>query len=160
MQVPLTMPNALEDPVGGQAFLDRADQRDAARHRGLESQHDAVPARLLEQLGAVVGEERLVGGDHVLAGGERLEDERARRLEAADQLDHDLDLRVVEHPVGVADQRQPRQVEPLARPRQVGVGDAAKHEPAARALLHLGAVALQDLDDAAAHRAEARAGRS
>ena len=100
----------------------------------------AAPPRLLEQLGAVVGEQRLVGGDHVLAGRERPQDERARGLEPADQLDDDLDRRVVED----AGRRRPvsgsaRQVEALARPREVGVGDAAQREPAARALLELGA---------------------
>ncbi len=75
-----------------------------------------------------------------------------------DQLDDDLDLRVVEDLVRVADQREPREVEPLARPREIGVGDAAEHEPAARALLHLGAVALKHLDHAAADRAEAEKG--
>jgi hypothetical protein len=117
-----------------------------------------VAARFLEQLAPVMGEERLVGGDHVLARRERLEDERARRLEAPDQLDDDLDLRVVEGLVGVGHQGELRQVEPLARPLHVGLGDAVKHEPAARPLLHLGAMGLQHFDHAAAHRAESEKG--
>ena len=40
------------------------------------------------------GEQRLVGGDDVLAVGDRLEHERARRLDAADQLDDDVDVRI------------------------------------------------------------------
>jgi len=49
----------------------------------------------------VVGEQRLVGGHHVLAGGERFQDERPCRLEAADQLDDDVDRRIGEETLGI-----------------------------------------------------------
>ncbi len=45
----------------------------------------------LQQLGAVLREELLVGGHHRLAGGEGGELDGARRLDAADQLDDDVD---------------------------------------------------------------------
>ena len=47
-----------------------------------------------EDLVAVPGEQRLVGGDDVLAVGDRLQDERPRRLDTADQLDDDVDVRM------------------------------------------------------------------
>ena len=132
-----------EDAIGGQALLDGADQRDAPCDGGLEPDHHTVLPRLGEDLRAVMGQEGLVGGDHVLAGGERFQDKRAGGLEAAHQLDHDLHRRVVQHLVRIADQRQRPEVEPLARPREIRVRDAAEHEPAAGALLHLGAVAFE-----------------
>src|SRR5206468_4273075 len=52
----------------------------------------------------------------------------------------------------------PPAVESVARAGEIGVGDAAEHEPAAGALLHLGAVALEHLDHTAAHRAEPQEG--
>ena len=121
-----------QHPVGDQAFLDRADQRDAAGHRRLEAQRHAVAARRLVELGAVVGEQRLVGRHHVLAGGQRAQDEGARRLEAADQLDHDVDGGIGEDPRRVVGHRQRREVEPLARADEVGVGDRPPRSGARR----------------------------
>ncbi len=144
-----------QDPVRDQPFLDRADQRDAAGHRRLERERHAAPARLVVELGAVVGEQRLVGGDHVLAGGERLQDEGPRRLEPADQLDHDMDRRIVENPRGVRRHRQPGQVEAFAAAGDVDVGDRAELQPAAGALLEGGALRVEELHDAGADRAEA-----
>src|SRR5206468_9811161 len=143
-----------QDPVGDQAFLDRADQRDAAGHGRLEREGHPTPARLVVELGAVVGKERLVGGDHVLAGGERLQDEGPGRLEAADQLDDDVDRRIVEDPRGVRRHRKLGQVETLATAGDVDVGDRAEPQPAAGALFQGGALRVEDLDDAGADRAE------
>ena len=65
--------------------------------RAFERDHHALRVRGGEDLVAVPREQRLVGGDHVLAVGDRLQDERARRLDAADQLDDDVDVRMREH---------------------------------------------------------------
>ena len=59
------------DRLAGQRLAQRPDQRDAAGHRRLEQQVDAGRGRGLEQLGAAVGQELLVAGDHRLAGLER-----------------------------------------------------------------------------------------
>ena len=80
------------DLVAGQRLAQRLDDGDAAGHRRLEVEGDAVLLGQLGELGAVLGEQRLVGGDDVLAG-------RQRRLHralggpvlAADQLDEDVD---------------------------------------------------------------------
>jgi len=69
-----------------------------------------------------------------------------------------MKVRAGSRPVGVADQREPPEVESLARPGEIGVGDAAEHEPAAGARLHLRAVTLEHLDHATADRAEAQEG--
>src|SRR5262249_6690764 len=85
--------------------------------------------------GAVVRQQRLVGGHDVLAGGERAQDERTRWLETADQFDDDLHPRIAEDLRGVAGHRQRGQVKALARTDEVGVGDRGEREPAAGALL-------------------------
>ncbi len=144
--------------VGDQAVLHRADQRDAARHRGLEPQHDPVAPRLLEQLGPVVGEQGLVGGHHVLARLQGAQDEGARGLEPADQLDHDLHRGIVDGLGRVGGQRQAREVDPFAGSGEVGVGHAAQRERAARALGQLGAVALEDPGHPAPDGAEPQEG--
>src|SRR5436309_1611571 len=55
---------------------------------------------------------------------------------------------------GVGRQRQRLEVQPLARARQVRVGDGGQHEPCAGALLEHRAAGLEDLHDAAADGAE------
>ena len=56
------------DLVAGQRLAQRLDDRDAAGHRRLEIEGDAVLLGELGKLGAMLGEQRLVGGDDVLAG--------------------------------------------------------------------------------------------
>ena len=95
----------------------------------------------------MVGQERLVRGDHVLAGGEGSRDERARGLETPDQLDHDLDRRVRQHAGGVGGQRQRLEIEALASAEEVGVGDRGQGEPSAGPLLQHLTSTLEDLRD-------------
>jgi hypothetical protein len=76
------------------------------------------------------------------------------RLEAADQLDDDLDGRIVDGLARVGGEGQARQVDPVARSGEVRVGHAPEGEAAPRALGHLRAVALEDLGHAAADRAQ------
>ena len=54
----------------------------------------------------------------------------------------------------VARQRQALEVEPLAGPGEVGVGDGGQGQPRAGALLEHRAAALEDLDDARTDGAE------
>jgi hypothetical protein len=82
-------------------------------------------------------EERLVGGDDVLAGAERLEDERARGLEPADQLDDDRDTGIAHDVVdGLEDAAtlEILEVEALARRVLVEVRDGGELETAPRTL--------------------------
>src|SRR5690606_3335202 len=82
------------DTVGRQALADRLDHGDAARHRGLEGDDDAPLAGAGEDLVAMHRDQRLVGGDHVLAVLDGLEHQFERQGIAADQLDDDIDLGV------------------------------------------------------------------
>ena len=112
------------DPVGGEAFAQRLDDRNAAGDRALERDHHALRVRRGEDLVAVAGEQRLVRGDHVLAVGDRLQDERSRRLDAADQLDDDVDVGVREHDRGIGGEVDAgRTARQLARALDRALGD-------------------------------------
>ena len=82
------------DGVAGEPLGQRLDHRDAAGDRGLEAQRDAAGLGGGGELGAVAGEHRLVGGDEVLAAGERrLGGGLGRAVLAADRLDDEVDVR-------------------------------------------------------------------
>ena len=83
-----------------QRLAQRADDRDAAGDRRLEEQVDAGGLGGREQLGAGGGEQLLVAGDHRLARLEGGEDQLAGRLDAADDLDDDVDVGVGDHGAG------------------------------------------------------------
>jgi hypothetical protein len=102
-----------------------------------------------------MGEQRLVGGHHVLATGEGAQDERAGGLQAADQLDDEVNGRIVQHAPGVAHHRQRAQVQALARAREIGVGDRGQSQAGAGALLQHRAAPLEDLHHAGPDGAEA-----
>ena len=139
-----------DEAVGGQAVAEGPDDRHPAGHRGLEAeQHPAAPGRL-EQLRPVGGHQRLVGRDHVLAGGDRPEDERPGRLEPADQLDDDRGPRVGEDALHVGGERPVAEREPRARRGDVAVGDGGDGQAAAGLGLQAGPVLPVDLEHAAA----------
>jgi hypothetical protein len=81
------------DAVGREAFAQRLDDRDATGHGRFERHHHALLLRRREDLGAMHGEQRLVGGDHVLAGRDGFHHQLARDAIAADQFDDDVDGR-------------------------------------------------------------------
>ena len=78
------------DPVASQGLPHRADQRDRPADGGLEVQVD--PGRLGRgvERRAVLAEQLLVRGHDRCPGFERGEQQGPRRLDAADQLDHDV----------------------------------------------------------------------
>ena len=143
------------DAVGGQALAQCLDDRDAARHRGLERHHHAPLLRRREDLVAMPGEQRLVGGDHVLAVLDRLQDQILRDLGAADQLDHDVDVgiahdreRIGGHLGGAADD--------ALGALQILVRDDLKRDGAAGAAGDFFLIAAQDRKRAAAYGADAQ----
>ena len=141
------------DAVRGQAFAQRLDDRDAARHRRLERDHHALVLRGLEYLVAVRREQRLVRGDHMLAVGDRLHHQFLRDAVAADQLDDDIHFRIAHHRecivghAALAAGDFLRQLQILVRHD----GDADRAPGAARDLF---GVALQHGEGAAADRAD------
>src|SRR5690606_4108580 len=84
------------DAVGRQTFADRLDDRDAAGNRRFEGDDHALLAGTGEDLVAMHGDQRLVGGNHVLAVVDGLEYQFLGQGVAADQLDDDVDLGVID----------------------------------------------------------------
>jgi hypothetical protein len=76
-----------------QALAHHLDHRNAAGNRALEIEGNAMLLGERGERRPVMGEQRLVGGDHMLAGAECGLDRVLRgALLAADQLDEDVDL--------------------------------------------------------------------
>ena len=142
------------DAVGGEPLAQRLDDRDAAGHRRLEGDHHAMFARRFENLGAVFGEQRLVGGDDMLARADRLQHQLARDAAAADQFHHDGDVRVGDDLAGVADDLR-TVAHQGAGAFGVEVGDHRDLDAAAGAAADFLLVARQHLESAAANRANA-----
>jgi hypothetical protein len=84
------------DAVGGQAFTQRLDDGDATGHGRFEGDHHALLLGRGEDFGAMHGEQRLVGGNDMLAIGDGLHDHFLGHAIAADQLDDDVDFRVID----------------------------------------------------------------
>src|SRR5699024_10109650 len=95
--------NALQgsDAVCLHAVRKGADDGDAARAARLEIEPAAAAFGSSFQLRPVFGEHLLVGGDDALARFQRLDEEGLCRLDAAEELRDDGDLRVVHHSVDV-----------------------------------------------------------
>ena len=80
------------DGVAGQSLPQRLHDRNGAADRGLEIERNLVLLGERGQFDAMLRQERLVGGDHRLAGLQRRRDRRPRRIAvAADQLDERID---------------------------------------------------------------------
>ena len=129
-------PHDPPDRLAAEALAQRPHERDAAGDGGLEEQVDAVVVGGVEQLDADVGQQLLVRGDDRLAAGQRGGDQLAGRLDAADDLDDDVDVGIGDDVVGVAGQHAGRQVD-VTVARQVADGDAGDLELHARAGLDL-----------------------
>jgi len=142
------------DAVGGQALAQRLDDGNAAGHRGFKSHHHAALAGCGKDFRAVHGQQRLVGGDHVLAGSNGLQHQAARNAGAANQLDDDVDGRVADdlarighHGSGIAHH--------FARSGHVAPRHGLDDDFTPGAALDLGLVALQDVEHAAADNTKA-----
>ena len=145
----------LVDAVGGEAFADRLDDRDAPADAGLEAQVDAVFFRGGVEFRPVFGEQGLVGGDDRFAGAEGFIDELPGDADATDQFDDDLDVGVLDdrHRVGCADGRiQPGNLGGV----EVQIRHPAQLEREARAIAEV-ALAVEDkIRDPRANVAEAQ----
>ena len=90
--------------VGRQRLAQRLDDRDGAGDRRLEVEGNAALLGELGQLGAVVGQQRLVGGHDVLAGLQRgFDGLPGGALLAADQLDEHIDRRIDGQSLGLVE---------------------------------------------------------
>ena len=103
----------------------------------------------LEQLDADVGEQLLVGGDDRLAAGQRRRDQLAGRLDAADDLDDEVDVGVGDDVVGVAGEHARTELD-VAVARQVAHGDPGDLQLDAGARLDLLGLGGHEADEGAA----------
>ena len=137
------------DVVGGQPLAQRLDDGNAADDGGLEGHHDATRLRGAEDLVAVHRDQRLVGGDHVLAVGDGAQHQLARRRIAADELDDDVHVRIIDDGKGVVADA-PDVVEPANALRVVLARGGMRNADAAPGTARdLRGVAGQDRDGAA-----------
>ena len=119
------------DVVGRQVAGDRIEHGRAAADRRLEPERRALRAGDLLQLRAVVGQDVLVGRDDRLARVQRLGDQRAGRLVAAQQLDDHVHVVAPDHGRGIGDDDLARHA-PIDGALDVHVGDGheLEHSPA------------------------------
>src|SRR5262249_19426557 len=141
------------DAVGGEPLAQRFDDGYAATDRTFERDHDVFLPGCREDLVAVLREQRLVCCDDVLAAGECLEDQFLRYAGAPDELDHDVDIRVVDHFVGIGRDRG-ASASNAARSREVLIGDQLYGNGASGAPRDFLLVALEDGESTPSHRAD------
>jgi hypothetical protein len=105
-----------------------------------------------------VGEQRLVGRDHVLAVVDRAQHEFARDAGAADHFRDDRDRRIVDDRVEVIGQRHAAgfAAERRVRLGRVAHGNACNLDATTRATFDFFLIAAQYREGAAAYRAEAQ----
>src|SRR5699024_12884388 len=80
------------DLVTGHRTTQGADHGDRAGHGRLEVQVGAGGVDGLGQLAGVLGQQRLVGGDHRLTVAQGLEEEGAWHVDATHEFDDDVDV--------------------------------------------------------------------
>ena len=135
----------LVDAGRRERLLQHAHDRDGGAGRGLVAQLRAAAVGSRLQLGAVAREQLLVGRDDRDAALEQLAEVAERRLDAAHDLGHDLDRRVVADVLEAIGQQARRGALALAG----GVAHERAHDahgPARHALDDVGALAQQPVD--------------
>ena len=142
------------DAVRGETFAQRLDDRDAAGHGAFERHHHALLVRSGEDLGAVHREQRLVCGDDVLAGLDRVHHQHARDAIAADQLDDDVDLGMRDHLAAIGHDLH-LVADDAAGALGVQVGNHRDLDAATGAPADLFLISPQHVERAAAHGADA-----
>ena len=76
--------------VSAQAGAQRGENGHSSGHRGAELKLASLLRGQLQKIGAVARDQLLVGRDHRLAGLQRRAHDLLRRIQAADQFDHDV----------------------------------------------------------------------
>ncbi|MCY1167141.1 hypothetical protein D9M73_70980 [compost metagenome] len=143
------------DAVGSQTFTQRLDDGNATSHCSLKSHHHALAACGGKDLGAMHGQQGLVGRDHMLAGFNRFQYQLLCDAIAAYQLDHDVDFRVGNHRTGIGNHLHILTDSGL-RTCSVQVRHHGDFNAATGAAQDLALVALQYVEYAAAYGAYAQ----
>ncbi|MPM49429.1 hypothetical protein SDC9_96159 [bioreactor metagenome] len=145
------------DAVGGQCLAQRFDDGNAARHCGFVGELAAMCLCGGGQFFPMQRQKRLVGGDHVLACGERGPHPVARGAGAACHFDQHVHIGMgchVVRVVGELDGSQRRAAELFCRTCAVAHGDGDDLHAAPRAGGNQRLIALQHGPCAQAHRAQ------
>ena len=137
------------DRLAAEALAQAAHDRDATCHGCFEQEVDAVAVGRLEQLDADVGEQLLVGRDHRLAAGESCRDQLACGLDAADDLDDEVDVGIRDDAIRVAGEHAGAELD-VALTRQVAHGDAGDVEAEPGAGLDLLGLVADEPDEGGA----------
>ena len=132
---------------------ERIDDGDAAAHARLEGHLEASLGGQRENLLAIGGHERLVGGDHVLASLQRTRDNRMCDARATDELDDQIDIGIVDDLVEIVREQMPHTV-------RLGLSfveraDANEFDVDAVVALEVILVLVVDVETTATHRASA-----
>ncbi|QYU67233.1 tripartite tricarboxylate transporter permease [Leptolyngbya sp. 15MV] len=142
------------DGVGGGAFAQALDHRNAARDRCLELERRARRLGRLGQCEPVVRDHRLVGGDEALARADRPPRQRQRRaIGPADQLDHHVDVFARGQRGHVVDPVEPGDVD-AAVAVAAARADSGDLDPAPGPRGHERGIGVEQPDDTGPDRAE------
>ena len=140
--------------VAGKALAQCLDNRDPAGDGGLEGERDAGLLGAPGKARSVLGDQRLIGGDDVLAASQRgLDDVERDSIGAADQLDDRIDFRIGRHGGGVLVPAHRRQIDAAVAPPVAGRG-RDDDDAASGAQTDRFGLPLQKLDGRGADRAE------
>src|SRR5208282_1458917 len=153
----------VDDPVdgalaiAGQSLAKRANNRDTAADARLEADGQSVTRGGLEDFRAMLGQQRLVARDDILARRERFQDQRARRLMAPEELDDNVDVGSFDQCRAVARDQLWRDAE-RAIGLEAAVGDSGQFQGPAEFARVLRCIAPQQLHHAAADGAASEQG--
>ncbi len=142
-----------QQPVGRQAFGQGAQDGNPAADTRFKADVHTGPGRRFKELFPVDRQQRLVGGDDVLALGHRLEQEPLGRIVAPDQLDDDVDRGLVDDLAGVRGE-DPGGQRDAAVGCEVEVRDLHQGERDAEALADHAGIGREDLGHASPDGAE------
>ena len=143
------------DVVAHEALAHGFDDRDSARHCGLEEHRHLLVSREVEDLFSVLGEQRFVAGHYDFPQLDCAENERACFVDSAHQLDDNLHGRVIDDFLPAGCEKGCWSVHSAVF-LQIPHGGLFHHEFYAEPLGEQRAVALQMLEYACADGAEAR----
>ena len=141
--------------VAGESLAQSLDDGNAHRHRAFKRHHDAVLLRGRKHLIAVFGEQGFVGRHHVLAVGDRAHDQLFGQRCAADDLDHNFHVGVVDHLKRIGCQPGVR-TDQAARANQVACGNDANLNAPSGPAFDFFLVALQHAEGTATDGADSQ----
>ena len=98
-------PVKVRDAIADEPFPERLDNRDTTRNARFVVEVGSILLGRFEQLFAVGREQRFIGGDHRLAQFQSRENYFTGRGRAADQFNHQIDVRIVNDAVPVSSEQ-------------------------------------------------------